>query len=40
MYVKVPPEDLNPNPCAPHLISTYTYGMTIAPKMCVGKILY
>ena len=36
MYVKLPPRDLNPNPCLPHSINTYTYGVTIAPRVCGG----
>ena len=36
MCVKLPPGDLNPDPCPPHPTSTYTCGMTIAPRMCGG----
>ena len=31
MCVKLPPEDLNPDPCPQHLTSIYTYGVNIAP---------
>ena len=34
MCVKLPPGDLNPDPCLPHPTSTYTYEMTIAPRVC------
>ena len=34
MYVKLPPRDLNPDPYPPHLTSTYTCGVTIAPRVC------
>ena len=31
MCVKLPPEDLNLDPCPPHPTSTYTCEVTIAP---------
>ena len=34
MCVKFPPRDLNFDPYSSHFTSTYTYGMTITPKMC------
>jgi len=34
MCVKLPPKDLNPGPYPPLSISTYTYGVTIAPRVC------
>ena len=37
MCVKIPPRDLNPGPCPLHLTSTYTYEVTIAPKVCGGN---
>ena len=37
MYVKLPLEDLNPSPYLPHSTSTYTYAVTIAPRMCGGS---
>ena len=39
MCAKLPPRDLNPAPCPLHLTSTYTYGVTIAPRMCGGNII-
>ena len=33
MYVKLPPGDLNPGPCPSHPTSTYTCGMTTAPRV-------
>ena len=39
MYVKFPPEDLNPDPYPPHSKSTYTYGVTIALRKCGGASL-
>ena len=33
MYVKFPTRDLNPDPYSLHPTSTYTYKMTIAPKI-------
>ena len=33
MCVKFLPGDLNPDLCPPHLISTYTYGVTITLRM-------
>ena len=37
MYVKLSHGDLNIGPCLPHLMSTYTCGVTIAPKACGGE---
>ena len=37
MCVKLPPEDLNPDPYPLHPINTYTCGVTIAPKVCSGN---
>ena len=34
MCVKLPPKNLNPNPCPPHLTSTYTCEVTTAPRVC------
>ena len=34
MCVKFPPRYLNPGPYPPHPTSTYTYGVTIAQRMC------
>ena len=36
MCVKLPSRDLNPGPWPLHPTSTYTCGMTIAPKVCGG----
>ena len=36
MYVKLPFRDLNSDPYSPHPTSTYTYGVTIAPRMRGG----
>ena len=36
MCVKLPPGDLNPDPCPPHSTSTYTFGVTIVPRVCGG----
>ena len=36
MCVKLLSEDLNPDLCPPHLTSTYTCGVTIAPMVCGG----
>ena len=36
MYVNLIPEDLNPDPCLPHLTSIYTCGVTTAPRVCGG----
>ena len=33
MYVKFPPENLNPDPCPPQPTSTYTCGVTTTPRM-------
>ena len=40
MCVKFPLGDLNPDPCPPHPTNTYTYGVTIAPKMCGDKTFF
>ena len=37
MCMKLPPEDLNPDPCPPHSTSIYTCRMTIAPRMRGGR---
>ena len=34
MCVKLPPGDLNLGPCPPHSANTYTYGVTITPRVC------
>ena len=34
MCVKLPLGDLNPNHCPPHPTITYTYGVTVALKVC------
>ena len=39
MCVKLPSGDLNPGPCPPHPTSTYTCGVTIALKVCGGRIV-
>ena len=39
MCVKLLPGDLNPGPCPPHPTSTYTCGVTIAPRVCIGGVL-
>ena len=36
MCIKLPLGDLNPGPCPPHHISTYTCGMNIALKVRGG----
>ena len=36
MCVKLPLGDLNPDPCPPHSTSTYTCGVTIAPRVFDG----
>ena len=38
MCVKLPPGDLNPDPCPTHPTSTYTCGVTTAPRVCSGTI--
>ena len=38
MSVKLPLGDLNLSPCPPHLTSTYTCGVTIASRVCNGKV--
>ena len=35
--MKLPPKDLNLGPYPPHPISTYTYEVIIAPRVCGGK---
>ena len=42
VYVcETPPlEDLNPSSCPPHLTNTYTYGVTVASRMCNGNIIF
>ena len=37
MRVKFLLEDLNPGPYSLHFTSIYTYGVTIAPRVCDGK---
>ena len=37
MCVKLPLGDLNPDPYPPRPTSTYTCGMTIAPRVCGGN---
>ena len=39
MCVKFPPGDLKPGPCPPHSTSTYTCGVTIAPRVYGGLCL-
>ena len=39
MCIQLPPGDLNPGPCLLHPKSTYTCGLTIAPKVCGDKFL-
>ena len=39
MCVKLPPGDLNLGPYPPHPTSTYTCGVTIAPRVCGGVTL-
>ena len=34
MCVKLPPRNLNPNPYPQYPTNTYTYGVTIALKVC------
>ena len=34
MYIKLPLGNLNPSPYPPHLTNTYTYKVTIMPKVC------
>ena len=31
--MKLPPGDLNSSPCPPHPTSSYTYGVTTAPRV-------
>ena len=38
MYVKLPPEDLNHDTYPSHLISTYTCKVTIALRVCGGRV--
>ena len=35
--MKLPPEDLNPDPYLPHPTSTYIYAVTIAPRVSSNK---
>ena len=37
MYVKLLPKNLNLDLCPSHPTSTYTCGVTIAPKVCGGQ---
>ena len=37
MCVKLPLGNLNPDSYPPHPTSTYTCGVTIAPRMCSSK---
>ena len=37
--VKLPLGDLNPDPCPPHPTSTYTCGVTTAPRVRDGNII-
>ena len=37
MCVKLPPEDLNPDPYPPHPTSIYTCVVSIAPRVCGGN---
>ena len=39
MCVKLPPGDLNPGPCSPHPINTYTYEVINALRVCGGQIV-
>ena len=39
MCVKLLPGDLNPDPYPSHPTSTYTCGVTIAPRVCGGDFL-
>ena len=41
MRVKLPPGDLNPDPCPQHPTSIYTYGVTTTPRVCesLAKVL-
>ena len=36
MCVKLPPEDLNFDPCPPHPTNTYTCGVTTVLRVCGG----
>ena len=40
MCVKLLPRDLNPDPCPPHPINTYIYGVTITLRTCSGYLDY
>jgi len=40
MYVKFLSENLNSGVYHPHLISTYTYEVTITPRVCSSDIEY
>ena len=39
MYMKLSFEDLNPSPCPPHPISTYTCGVTITTRVCDDNVI-
>ena len=39
MCVKLPFENLDSNPYSLHPTNTYTYGVTIAPKVCGGQMI-
>ena len=39
MCVKLSSGDLNPRPYPPHPTSTYTCGVTIAPRVCDGQVV-
>ena len=36
MYVKLPPENLNPSPYPPHPTNIYTFEIIISPMVCGG----
>ena len=40
MCVKLPPRDLNPDPCPLHPTNNYSYGVIIALKVCSGYFMY
>ena len=37
--MKLPPENLNPDPCPLHLTITYTYEVITALRVCGGYVL-
>ena len=37
MCVKLPLKNLDSDPYSPHPTNTYTYGVTIAPRVCGGQ---